>query len=259
MVVRAPGQDEAVLPAAAPGEAPRWGAFYADVEHEVLPVTRGLRVTLTYHLYAAGFGDVPRLPASLLRTGEIGSLTLLGVALRWATLRYEDEFNFAFALEHKYTDNTLPVVTKRDPWRDDEYRTRDPARLRGRDAVLYATLEQALRAFCGPQPGDDAFDSDDDHDERHAMPQIRIEFINIRDYRAPRDGEAPKFHIGEVHDGEWWERRSAPVIVNRDGLAELLRRSDPTRTSLYTGNEGFTAGYIYKSAVITLGAHVSDY
>ncbi len=91
------------------------------------------------------------------------------------------------------------------------------------------------------------------------MPQIRIEFINIRDYRAPRDGEAPKFHIGEVHDGEWWERRCAPVIVNRDGLAELLRRSDPTRTSLYTGNEGFTAGYIYKSAVITLGAHVSDY
>ena len=65
--------------------------------------------------------------------------------------------------------------------------------------------------------------------------------------------------IGEVHDGEWWERRCAPVIVNRDGLAELLRRSDPTRTSLYTGNEGFTAGYIYKSAVITLGAHVSDY
>jgi len=52
-------------------------------------------------------------------------------------------------------------------WRDDEYRTRDPARLRGRDAVLYATLEQALRAFCGPQPGDDAFDSDDDHDEHH--------------------------------------------------------------------------------------------
>ena len=47
--------------------------------------------------------------------------------------------------------------------------------------------------------------------------------------------------------------------MNRDGLAELLRRSDPMRTSLYTGNEGFTAGYIYKSAVITLGAHVSDY
>ena len=29
----------------------RWAAFYSDVEHEILPVTEGHRVTLTYNLY----------------------------------------------------------------------------------------------------------------------------------------------------------------------------------------------------------------
>ncbi len=28
-----------------------WAAFYSDVEHEVLPVTSGHRITLTYNLY----------------------------------------------------------------------------------------------------------------------------------------------------------------------------------------------------------------
>ena len=29
----------------------QWAAFYSDCEHEVLPVTSGHRVTLTYNLY----------------------------------------------------------------------------------------------------------------------------------------------------------------------------------------------------------------
>ena len=29
----------------------QWAAFYSDCEHEVLPVTSGYRVTLTYNLY----------------------------------------------------------------------------------------------------------------------------------------------------------------------------------------------------------------
>ena len=67
-----------VLSAARPGAAPLWAAFTRRR-------ARGagdpwLTRALTY-LYAAGFGDVPRLPASLLRTGEAGSLTILGVAL----------------------------------------------------------------------------------------------------------------------------------------------------------------------------------
>lgn len=34
----------------------RWAAFFADCEHEVLEVTRGHRVTLTYNLYWTTYG-----------------------------------------------------------------------------------------------------------------------------------------------------------------------------------------------------------
>ena len=40
--------------------ATQWAAFYSDVEHEVLPVTSGHRITLTYNLYfAAPFQPPP--------------------------------------------------------------------------------------------------------------------------------------------------------------------------------------------------------
>ena len=43
-------------------------------------------------------------------------------------------------------------------------------------------------------------------------------------------------------------------------FAARLKRAEPTRTSLYTGNEGMESGYIYTSAVIKLGeSGISDY
>jgi hypothetical protein len=37
----------------------QWAAFYSDCEHEVLEVTAGYRITLTYNLYhAPGVGDL---------------------------------------------------------------------------------------------------------------------------------------------------------------------------------------------------------
>jgi hypothetical protein len=39
--------------------AVQWAAFYSDCEHEVLEVTEGYRITLTYNLYhAPGVGDL---------------------------------------------------------------------------------------------------------------------------------------------------------------------------------------------------------
>ena len=36
------------------GSQIQWAGFYSDVEHEVLPVTSGYRITLTYNLYKEG-------------------------------------------------------------------------------------------------------------------------------------------------------------------------------------------------------------
>ena len=41
----------------------QWAAFYSDCEHEVLPVTSGYRVTITYNLYYnSDGGQLPYLP-----------------------------------------------------------------------------------------------------------------------------------------------------------------------------------------------------
>ena len=39
-------------PLDSPRQTASWAVFFSDVEHEVLPVTQGHRVTLTYNLYA---------------------------------------------------------------------------------------------------------------------------------------------------------------------------------------------------------------
>ncbi len=36
----------------------QWAAFYGDCEHEVLQVTKGHRITLTYNLYYASIGKL---------------------------------------------------------------------------------------------------------------------------------------------------------------------------------------------------------
>ena len=289
LVVRGRGDaQDVVLAAAAPDGPPLWAAFYADVAHEVRPVVHGLRVTLTYHLHAAGFGEVPRLPTSLLREGEVGTLKLLGAALNWAHTFYTDSgdgITLTFALAHQYTETTLPTIQKTDD-HDRRFSTRDPARLRGRDAVLFATLKKALSAFCGPNQNDSDFESDAEEVEELGpsdrwigewrinykglrfeyygkKPPLIVELINIRDFRPPRGGARPRFDVGHMSDGEWWQEdggyRHQRLFVNRDEFVEQLKREYPERTSIYTGNEGMEPGYIYTSAVITLGHPPGDY
>ncbi|KAI0044160.1 hypothetical protein FA95DRAFT_1574651 [Auriscalpium vulgare] len=53
-----------VLASAAPPSV-AYISFFSDVEHEVLPVTKGHRVTLTYNIYYADVDDDPNLPAAL--------------------------------------------------------------------------------------------------------------------------------------------------------------------------------------------------
>ncbi|EMD39478.1 hypothetical protein CERSUDRAFT_111780 [Gelatoporia subvermispora B] len=50
--------DSANLLSEAPQPSIAYVAFYSDVEHEILPVTSGYRVTLTYNLYFAD-SDLP--------------------------------------------------------------------------------------------------------------------------------------------------------------------------------------------------------
>ena len=46
--------------------ATQWAAFYSDVEHEVLPVTSGHRITLTYNLYHTSRAMTPAITTNTL-------------------------------------------------------------------------------------------------------------------------------------------------------------------------------------------------
>ncbi|KAF4507702.1 hypothetical protein G6O67_004173 [Ophiocordyceps sinensis] len=56
LVVRHGGRESVFDWASDDAHSVRWAAFFADCEHEVLEVTRGHRVTLTYNLYWTTYG-----------------------------------------------------------------------------------------------------------------------------------------------------------------------------------------------------------
>ena len=125
----------------------RWAAFFTDVEHEVTKVTRGMRVTMTYHLHWERTDDtLPRVPKSLHQT-EPGTLELLGALLHLRTGHDETGELWGFALEHQYTEKTLPMLKGRagkNCWGLQVRRKWQ--KLRGADMSLFLVLSNALDA-----------------------------------------------------------------------------------------------------------------
>lgn len=87
----------------------KWAAFYSDCEHEVLEVTSGHRVTLTYNLYVVrGAG---RLAGSCpaLQPASLPLFSMLGEMLRNAIFMEKGQ-SFSVSLpgvEHLLADETV--------------------------------------------------------------------------------------------------------------------------------------------------------
>ncbi|KZV79196.1 hypothetical protein EXIGLDRAFT_661340 [Exidia glandulosa HHB12029] len=105
-----------------------WVAFYSDVEHEVLPVKSGHRITLTYNLYfTEGLTVVPSLPATeplqLAFQNVLKDETFLPAGGR-----------LGFGLKHQY-----PVPTKVD-WGEEQKALQDLSHaLKGADRAIFHT------------------------------------------------------------------------------------------------------------------------
>ena len=105
-----------------------FAAFYADCQHEVLPVTSGCRLTLIYNLLRGEPGDLPRPPSYDAERGRLAELLR-----RWA----EDGSpadgispeKLIYPLEHAYTPAGLAFGA-----------------LKGADAARAATLLAAAQA-----------------------------------------------------------------------------------------------------------------
>lgn len=126
-----------------------WAAFYSDCTHEVLPVTSGHRVTLTYNLYARtrfqpnttqqpSIQPPPKQPSQLDGTQLLFSRDL---ASALANERFLPKGHvLAISLTHAYahTSKHLDLI---------------PARLKGGDLYLYAACAAlGLRSESLPHP-----------------------------------------------------------------------------------------------------------
>lgn len=82
---------------------------YADITHEIKPVTKGYRFVLTYNLVQEGAGVPPSAADADKKRAE-----LQGIIKGWKT-NYDDHTDgcpevLAYMLDHKYTDANLGVA-----------------------------------------------------------------------------------------------------------------------------------------------------
>ena len=211
----------------------RWAAFFADCEHEVLPVISGHRLCMTFNLVLAGkTGKTPSAPAG-------GAAALLPGLKDIAKTRGDDVT--AILLEHRYTEESISVAALKG---DD----------RARAAALFEAAESAgltarLALVSLYQMGQLEEDYEHDYYSRKRrrgssdetdgeMGEVYEESLTIEHWRTPEDKKVP---LGSF-------------TITESQLLSLteLGEGDPDEKFAegYTGNAGCTMEHWYRRAAI---------
>jgi hypothetical protein len=218
----------------------QFAAFFADCEHEVVPVTAGYRCCAIYNL-RLDEGDPALLNLSL--TEHSRALLAPLAALR----REVDRDLRAVVLEHSYTEANLSL-----------------RRLKGNDqaraqALLAAAAQAGFTAHLAlltfhqsgelvehdyrrGRRGRRYWDGDDDDsgDVDGTMGEIYDESLTLSDWRDPRDR---KRALGSYHI-------SSDDLVAPADFSDL--EPDEKEAEGYTGNAGCTMDHWYRRAAIVL-------
>ncbi len=221
----------------------QYAAFFADCEHEVLPVESGYRCCVVCNL-RLDEGDPARLNLSLTENSRflLPALAALGQSAAGDLS--------AVVLEHAYTEANFAL-----------------RRLKGNDqaraqALLAAAGESGLEAHLAlltfhrsgdliehdyHRSGRGRWDDDDDNDNDDGeMGEIYEESITLSDWRDARDR---KRDLGPYH--------IAPeALVATEDLAAL--EPDEQEAEGYTGNAGCTMDHWYRRAAIVLWRSEDD-
>jgi hypothetical protein len=93
-------------------ETPKWHAFFTDVLHEVQPVTKGYRVTMTFHLWAAQSSpDIIPRPVKKKKNDKMVEMLIMvlgRVIQQWVTVNGMQQWvRFVLSLEHMYSHVSL--------------------------------------------------------------------------------------------------------------------------------------------------------
>ncbi|KIY62600.1 hypothetical protein CYLTODRAFT_404326 [Cylindrobasidium torrendii FP15055 ss-10] len=107
-----------------------WVAFHSNVSHEVLPITSGVRVTLTFNLYLK---DIDNAKETILSSDANMKFAALTDSLEELVDAHDDEHLFAFGLAHLY-----PIVKDQAGYRIQELKQH----LKGNDALVFAACRE---------------------------------------------------------------------------------------------------------------------
>lgn len=166
-------------------------AFYSDVEHEVMPVKSGYRVTVTYNLY---FSDPsPAIPETSLVVQN--PLVASAFRIELERLLTDPTFvpeggNLMFGLRHQY-----PVELENLEWRADKKALLQgmSAYLKGSDAVVYKVCgELGLRTLLQLVFEDEDWDDREDDDGDYVPPEeddpADLDYNTDDSYSSSEDG-----------------------------------------------------------------------
>jgi hypothetical protein len=145
-------------------------AFYADCQHEVLPLTSGHRVALTYNLSLVGDSS----------TGEIDVLAVADVSSCLGT-HFETQDRLVYLLDHEYTEHGLSFD-----------------RLKGVDAGRVAVL----RAAAGERDDEIVLALADVHETWSCdEPYQRHSWYDDDEYEDDDEPDTESYDLGELLDG----------------------------------------------------------
>ena len=245
--------DAKVLTASQSSPSLAYAAFYSDIEHEVLKVTNGHRITVTYNLYLVDVSSKPRVPAVTTNAQNASKLqTMLQKLLR------SPEFlpnggTLGFGLAHLYPvtpDTDLQEMT---------------SRLKGEDWHVYqACRELQLRPLLRMIYDDEKSGSE------YGIMMDRIAKSPSYDpeqssYEGALVEDLGGISVNKTEGAAFGLARNSAWIHNYDMGGEVItwvspfnERNQVPNISMAYGNE-YTAGYIYCSpCLIVRIADASD-
>ena len=226
----------------------RYAAFYADCQHEVLPVRRGYRICLVYNLSIAR----KRQPVAPRSGAAVATATRLLAGL------FEDPSRdkVAIALKHQYSEAAL-----------------EPDSLKGGDRARFSVLarvaeqldyEPFLALMTHHQSGqaDDGslYANRSPSRRRYDYDQGEREDDDVDD---PGDGDGAEFADIDEESltlDHWRDRKGAKVPHGRmrldesEVVSDLAPEERPFKTEVHeaTGNEGVSMDRWYRQAVVVL-------
>jgi hypothetical protein len=225
-------------------------AFYSDIEHEVLKVTSGRRVTVTYNLYLVDPSSNPGAPAVATNIQNATNLQTTLQGLLKSPEFLPDGGTLGFGLAHLY-----PVASNTDL-------QEMTGRLKGEDAHVY----QACRELYLQPSLQMIYDDNKSHSKLYGIMLDRIIMSPYYDYEMDSyQGALIKdmggISVNKVEDADlinsYW------VHVGEEGefitwISPFNERNQLHDISMTYGND-FSVGYVYCSpSIIVRIAAASD-